>query len=165
MAILSDLRSACDAAKRQYELNRNTLAAAINRASDSSDMDDIIASAIDLGLNATLHRLKSKDPAIARAIKTLVASSEDLSAAISVREQHILERNPKHNRVFVDDGREFTIDIQKRLWTYLDDPNNPIPITPTKMTKQLFVIPGFAMTSEATLTPDDTPDKKRFHKR
>ena len=62
---------------------------------------------------------------------------------VQSRENARIEIDPKHQRVFIEDGREFTLDVEKGLWTYLDDPDNPIKITLTKESKLPYDLPGF----------------------
>ena len=119
------------------------MASAINKTPDSEAIAELVASTQELGLNATLHRLKTKDPKVPDAITALVEASDTLSLAIGARESHLTDANPKHQRVYVEDGREFTLDVEKGVWTYLDDPGNPLKVDIKKEAKLPYDLPGF----------------------
>lgn len=155
---LTKLQASCTEARKAYRAARVALAATINKSPDSEAIAELVTSTQELGLNATLHRLKTKDPKVADAITTLVEASDSLSLAIGAREQHLTQQNPKHKRVYVDDGREFTLDMEKGVWTYLDDPENPISVTLTKADKLPYELPGF-------VPKIDQPKKSKTRKR
>lgn len=140
---LTRLKDACAQAHKDYRAALDALAAAINKTIDSDAVAELLTSAQDLGLNATLHRLKTKDPKVADAISALVEASDTLSLAIGARESHLAKTNPQHQRVYVNDGREFTLDMEKGVWTYLDDPAHPIKVSITKTDKLPYELPGF----------------------
>lgn len=143
MSELPKLQAACTEAHKAYRAARVALAATINKSTDSKAIAELVASMQELGLNATLHRLKTNDPKVASAITSLVEASDSLSLAIGTREQFLTDQNPYHQRVYVDDGREFTLDLEKGVWTYLDDPDTPIKVTLTKEAKLPYDLPGF----------------------
>ncbi len=157
---ITALEHACTEAHRAYRAARSALAAAVNKPEDSDAVAELIASTLDIGLNATLHRLNTNDPKIHAAITALSDASHRLGHAINARETAFQLRDPRHRRVYVDDGREFTLDMEKGIWTYLDDPENPIKVTLTKHSKLPYDLPGFA-------GPDDLhkPAKKRQPRR
>jgi len=152
------LQGACTEAHKAYRATRAALAAAINKSTDDDAIADLVASTQELGLDATLHRLKTNDPKVADAITALVEASDYLSLSIGAREEHLSRQNPKHDRVYIHDGREFTLDMEKGVWTYLDDPDNPIKITFDKETKLPYELPGFTPNIEP---PKPTRTKKR----
>lgn len=156
MSELAQLQTACKEAHEAYRASRAALAATINKSPDSEAIAELVASTQELGLHATLHRLKSNDPKVADAITTLVEASDSLSLAVGERERFLTQQNPAHQRAYVDDGREFTLDIEKGIWTYLDDPGNPIKVTLSKESKLPYDLSGF----EPELD-DDEPDRKR----
>lgn len=140
---LTTLRAACAKAHKAYRTAREALAATIGKSTDSDAIAELVASTQELGLNATLHRLKTDDPKVADAITALVEASDRLSLAIGAREQFLTADNPKHQRVYVENGREFTLDMEKGSWTYLDDPGHPISVSLTKTDKLPYDLPGF----------------------
>lgn len=148
-------------AQADYRAARKELASVINKPDDSDAMNELIASSEELGLNATLHRLKTNEPRVAEAITRLSEASHHLGHAVNAREDARIKANPKHNRVYVEDGREFTLDVEKGVWTYLDDPDHPIKITLTKETKLPYDLPGF---KGPDIEPP-TPAKKRTRQR
>lgn len=155
---LTRLQGTCTQAHKEYRAARIALAAAINKTPDSEAIAELVASTQELGLNATLHRLNTKDPNVADAITALVEASDNLSLAIGARENHLTDTNPKHQRVYVEDGREFTLDVEKGVWTYLDDPANPLKVTLTKENKLPYDLPGFLPDIEP---PKPAKSKKR----
>jgi len=140
---ISDLEQACTAAHSEYREARKALAAAIGKPESSEALEELIASIIDIGLNGTLHRLKSQDPKVVDAIARVSEASHHLGHAINAREDARIGQNPKHQRVYVDDGREFTLDMEKGIWTYLDDPTHPVKVALTKTDKLPYDLPGF----------------------
>jgi len=159
---LTQLQGACTEAHKAYRAARAALAATINKSTDSEAIAELVASAQELGLNATLHRLNTKDPKVADAITSLVEASDTLSLAIGAREHHLTAQNPKHQRVYIDDGREFTLDVEKGIWTYLDDPDNPIKVTLTKEAKLPYDLPGF---KGPDIEPPKPTKKKKLQQR
>jgi adenylosuccinate synthase len=155
---LTRLQGTCTQAHKEYRAARIALAAAINKTPDSEAIAELVASTQELGLNATLHRLNTKDPNVADAITALVEASDNLSLAIGARENYLTDTNPKHQRVYVEDGREFTLDVEKGVWTYLDDPANPLKVTLTKENKLPYDLPGFLPDIEP---PKPAKSKKR----
>jgi|GEM_PF-6438256 len=132
---LSQLQVACNRAHGAYREARKALAVAVNKTPDDAAIAELVTSTQELGLNATLKRLTTSDPKVADAIARLVDADDNLSRAVTAREAQLLKNNPQHQRAFVDDGREFTLDMEKGIWTYLDDPMNPIKVKVEKMAK------------------------------
>lgn len=159
---LTQLQASCTDAHKAYRAARVALAAAVNKSPDSDAVAELVTSTQELGLNATLHRLKSDDPKVADAIATMVESSDALSLAVGAREQLLVAKNPKHQRVYVEDGREFTLDVEKGLWTYLDDPDHPLKVTVTRETKLPYDIPGF---KAPDIEPAELAKKKKLKPR
>jgi hypothetical protein len=153
---LTQLQAACIKAHADYRAARVALAAAIRKAPDSEAVSEFVGSLEELGLHGTLHRLKTKDPNVEAAITAMAEASDLLSLAVGERERFLERQDPAHRRVYVHDGREFTLDMKKGLWTYLDDPNNPLTVTPTKMDKLPYGLPGFEPPA-----PKQKPTKKR----
>lgn len=157
-AELTKLQAACTNAHKAYRAARVELADVINKSTDSDAIAELVASTQELGLNATLHRLKTSDPKVANAITGLVEASDALSLAVGAREQYLTAHNPTHQRVYVEDGREFTLDMEKGVWTYLDDPENPITVSITKDDKLPYELPGFVPKIDQ---PKKSKDRKR----
>lgn len=132
---LSQLQTACNKAHQSYQAARRELAAAINTSPDHQVVADIAASTEEYGLHATLKRVSTRDPKVVAAIKKLVAATDALSLAVSERELHLLQSNPDHQRAFVSDGREYTIDITKGLVTWADNPGHPEKVDIHKLDK------------------------------
>lgn len=145
---LNKLQAGCVKAHADYRAARITLAAAINKTPDSEAVSEFVGSLEEIGLHGTLHRLKSKDPNVEAAITLMMEASDELSFAVGERERFLEQQNPNHSRVYVHDGREFTLDIEKGIWTYLDDPNNPITVTLIKQDKLPYDLPGFEPPSQ-----------------
>lgn len=143
MTELTKLQTACNDAHESYRAARVALAKTINKSPDSEAIAELVTSTQELGLNATLHRLKTTDPKVADAITALVEASDSLSHAIGDRESFLTQQNPAHQRVYVEDGREFTLDVEKGVWTYLDDSDHPIKVTLTKEHKLPYDLPAF----------------------
>lgn len=154
---LEKLHAHCNEAHVAYRAARKHLALAVNKPEDSEAIQELIASAQELGLNATLHRLKTDDPNVAQAITQLVEASDVLSLAVGEREAALTELHPGRRRVYVDDGREFTLDMEKGLWTYLDDPKNVIKVKLAKENKLPYELPGF----EHPTLDVDVPKKRK----
>jgi adenylosuccinate synthase len=159
---IQELEQTFKDAQTAYRAARKELAVVINKAEDSDAMDELVASSEELGLNATLHRLKTKNPKVAEAITRLNEASHHLGHAVNARENARIEIDPKHQRVFIEDGREFTLDVEKGLWTYLDDPDNPIKITLTKESKLPYDLPGF---KGPDIDPPKPAKKKKLQQR
>ncbi|MCV0370429.1 hypothetical protein [Filomicrobium sp.] len=155
---LTKLQAACTAAHDEYRAARKTLASAIGKDERSNAMLEMIASTIDIGLNATLHRLKTDDPKIIEAVERLSEASHHLGLAINAREEAQIENNPNHQRVYVDDGREFTLDLKTGTWTYLDAPDKPIKLSFVKSEKLPYELPGFEPKMDP---PKPTRSRKR----
>lgn len=132
---LSQLQVACNAAHAKYRTARAALASAVNKTSDHHVVADIAASAEEYGLYATLKRLSTKDPKLVSAIQNLVAAADALSLAVSQRELHLLQSKPGHQRAFVSDGREYTVDIAKGMVTWADNPGHPEKVDIKKLDK------------------------------
>jgi hypothetical protein len=145
---LTQLQAECAKAHTDYRAARVALATTINKTPDSEAVSEFVGSLEELGLHGTLHRLKTQDPAVKSAITAMMDASDLLSLAVGEREQFLLQQNPSHTRVYVHDGREFTLDMEKGIWTYLDDPNNPITVTLTKQDKLPYDLPGFEPPSQ-----------------
>jgi adenylosuccinate synthase len=140
---LTQLQASCSQAHKAYRAARISLAAAVNKSPDSESIAELVTSTQELGLNATLHRLKTTNPKVADAITALVEASDSLSHAIGDRESFLTQQNPAHQRVYIEDGREFTLDVEKGVWTYLDDPDHPIKVTLTKEHKLPYDLLAF----------------------
>ena len=132
---LSQLQASCNAAHAGYKAARATLAAALNKTADHEVVADIAASAEEYGLHATLKRVSTKDPKVVSAIQNLVAAADALSLAVSQRELHLLQAKPGHQRAFVSDGREYTVDIAKGMVTWADNPGRPEKVDIHKLDK------------------------------
>jgi hypothetical protein len=132
---LSQLQTVCNTALASYKAARTGLATALNKTPDHDVVADIAASAELYGLNATLKRVKTTDPKVAEAITKLSDASNTLSLAVSQRELHLLALNPAHQRAFVSDGREYRIDMDKGLVTWLDNPSQPEKVDNQKLDK------------------------------
>ncbi len=130
---LSQLQAACNAAHAHYKAARTTLAAAINASPDHEVVADIVASTEEYGLHATLKRVRTKDPKVAAAITTLVTAADALSLAVSQRELHLLQSKPDHQRTFVSDGREYTLNGDHIIWA--DSPDRPEKVDIHKLDK------------------------------
>jgi adenylosuccinate synthase len=159
---IQELEQTFKDAQTAYRAARKELAVVINKAEDSDAMDELVASSEELGLNATLHRLKTKNPKVAEAITRLSEAAHHLGHAVNARENARIEIDPKHHRVFIEDGREFTLDVEKGLWTYLDDPDNPIKVTLTKEAKLPYDLPGF---KGPDIDPPKPAKKKKLQQR
>jgi hypothetical protein len=164
---LSQLQAACNKAHQAYMAARNELAAAINASPDSEVVADIAASADFYGLNATIKRVTTSDPKVAQAITKLVEAADHHSLAVSDRELFLMEQNPNHQRTFVTDGREYRVDVDKGLITYVDDPNNPEKVNVQKLDKLPYYdlieaeTPLIAHTSTDDEDDDDDSPKRR----
>lgn len=155
---IQELEQICKDALAAYRGARKELAAVVNKPEDSDSMQELIASTEELGLNATLHRLKTDDVKVAQALTRLSEAAHHLGHTVNAREDARIRNNPKHQRVYVEDGREFTLDIEKGIWTYLDDPQNPIQVTVKRETKLPYDLPGF--NGPETDPPKPTKKKK-----
>jgi hypothetical protein len=66
--------------------------------------------------------------ALAQILGSIIAITDRLDWLVSRHNDGAAANNPAHERVFMHFDREFTIDQQKGIVTYLDDPSNPRPI-------------------------------------
>jgi hypothetical protein len=130
---LSQLHAACNDAHARYRYARASLAKAIDKAPDHKAVSEIVDSTQEFGLNATLDRLKTRDPKVAEAVTQLVEAADALDLAVAARENALQAKEPNRERAYVDDGREFTLDLDAGTSTYLDDPDHPIKIAIEKM--------------------------------
>lgn len=130
---LSQLHAACNDAHARYRQARASLAKAVDKAPDHEAVSEIVDSIQELGLNATLHRLKTPDPKIVDAVTQLVEAADALDLAVASRENALQAKEPNRERAYVDDGREFTLDLDAGTSTYLDDPDHPIKVAIEKM--------------------------------
>lgn len=165
MSNFTDLHSACQDAHIRYKTVRAALAAALIKHPGAANLSDVITSTQEIGLRATLHRLNTNNPVVVAGVEALVSASDSLSAAVTAREHHLLQMNPKHNRVFVDDGREFTVDTAKGQWIYTDDPDHPVPLDLRREKQLPYAVPGYTAAPKSPPTPDSTPPRKRSRKR
>lgn len=130
---VSQLQAACNDAHARYRQARANLAKAVDKAPDDEAVSEIVDSLQELGLNATLLRLKTPDPKVAETITKLVDAADALDLAVASREDALDGKEPSRQRAYVDDGREFTLDLDAGTCTYLDDPGHPIKISIEKM--------------------------------
>lgn len=159
---IQELEQICKDALSAYRGARKELASAIGKPEDSDALQELIASSEELGLNATLHRLKTDDAKVAQAITHLNDAAHHLGHSVNAREDARIKSNPKHQRVYIDDGREFTLDIEKGVWTYLDDPQNPIQVTVKREAKLPYELPGF---KRPEIDPQKPSKKKKLQPR
>lgn len=132
---LSQLQAACNAAHQRYAAARAAMAAALNKTPDHEVVADIAASVDEYGLHATLKRVSTNDPKVVAAIQNLVGAADTLSLAVSNRELHLLQKNPGHQRAFVSDGREYTLNLNTGTITWADKPNQPEKVDIQKLDK------------------------------
>jgi hypothetical protein len=135
MTDLSTLEATCVDAHRIYRAAREALAAAVGKPVEDEVVQALIASTLELGLDATLARAKPGDDEVTRAITDFWAASHALSGAVYARESAKLAANPQHERVYVDDGREFTLDVANKRLIYRDEPDVIQGVTITRERK------------------------------
>jgi hypothetical protein len=108
--------------------------------SNKEAAEQVISFAYEFGVYAAVQEvMKGNNPtavtaarqnaqALAQILGSIIAITDRLDWLVSQHNDEAAESDPAHERIFMHFDRGFTIDHQKRIVTYLDDPSNPRPL-------------------------------------